>query len=478
MSLSYGFRVALITGILVVVAVADIHAAPTFARRYETSCATCHQAFPRLNGVGESFRLSGYRFVDDTRYRKVEPVEMGDEAYKRLWPNALWPSDVPRRSPLAFISRMMIEADLDGSRPSTMTYLLPEEAELVWVGNLGEGLLFYGDIIFLQKDFGGSDPASWATLKAWLQFQSVLGPDNRFNVRIGSVGTQSMFLFTARDSNFYGTHFYQYTSWFMPKVKLEDAGLASFDGNNFSHAPAAGIEINGIGRRWSYAFGIVNGNSETSPADIPKSDVSFWGMGRNKGTHDAFLQLAWKFGGLPFDRSLEEPESSLTTGAEFWRDDSLTVSLFGYTGTAEISSVDLEGNSWVGDDDFWRLGAGALKQVKDLSLSVAYVAGNNENPYGNLSDRAVESTAWHVEALGFVYPWLMPYTRYEVLELDMPTGVPGIGSERDIERVVGGAKMMIRPNVSVTAEYAHYFEGAELEEGFDQTLFLLFGASF
>ncbi len=56
---------------LIVAAVAAVavttptDAVPTFARRYETSCATCHQAFPRLNGVGESFRLSGFRFVDD-----------------------------------------------------------------------------------------------------------------------------------------------------------------------------------------------------------------------------------------------------------------------------------------------------------------------------------------------------------------------------------------------------------------------------
>jgi hypothetical protein len=456
----------------------EAYATPTFARRYATSCATCHQAFPRLNGVGESFRLSGYRFVDDARYRKVEPVEMGDEAYKRLWPKALWPSDIPRYSPLAFISRFMVEADLDGSRPSTMTYLMPEEAELVWVGNLGESLLFYGDVIFLQKDFGGQDPDSWATLKAWLQFQSVLGADNRFNVRIGTVGTQSMFLFTARDSNFYGTHFYQYTSWIMPKVKLAEAGLASFEGNNFSLAPAAGIEVNGIGRRWSYALGIVNGNPETSAADRPKSDISFWGMGRNTGTHDAFLQLAYKIGGLPFDRSLEEPESTLTTGAEFWRDDSLTLSLFGYSGTAEIQAVDLEGNSWLGEDDFWRLGVGALKQVGDLSLSIAYVDGENDNPYGDLSPESVESTSWHLEALGFVYPWLMPYGRYEVLELDMPVGVAGLRSEQNIERAIAGAKMMMRPNVSLTLEYAHYFEGAELEEGFDQTLFLLVGVSF
>lgn len=478
MNASYCRRISFLFALVLGFACEEARATPTFARRYMTSCATCHQAFPRLNGVGESFRLSGYRFVDDARYRKVEPIEMGDEAYKRLWPNALWPSDVPRHSPLAFVTRLMIERDLDGSRPATMTYLLPEEVELVWIGNLGQGLLFYGDIILLQKDFGGLDPEAWATIKAWLQFQSVLGPDNRFNVRVGTVGTHGMFLFTARDSNFYGTHFYQYTSWVMPGLNLADAGLASFEGNNFSLAPAAGIELNGAGRRWTYALGLVNGNPEVPASGVPEGDITFWGMGRNTGTHDVFLQFAYKFGGLAFDRSAEEPESTLTTGAEFWRDDSLTLSLFAYSGTAEIRSEDFEGNVWEGEDDFWRLGVGALKQFGDVSVSVAYMEGDNDNPYGNLSSEPVASEAWHLETLGFVYPWLIPYARYEGLELEMPMGVPGIEAEQTIERIIAGTKFMIRPNVSVTAEYAHYFKGEQLEEGFDQTLFLLLAASF
>ena len=40
------------------------HAIPAFARRYETSCQTCHVAFPRLTPFGEAFRRNGYRFPD------------------------------------------------------------------------------------------------------------------------------------------------------------------------------------------------------------------------------------------------------------------------------------------------------------------------------------------------------------------------------------------------------------------------------
>ena len=463
---------------LVCVAASEVLATPTFARRYSTSCATCHTTFPRLNSVGESFRLMGYRFVDDERYRKQQPVEMGDEAYKRLWPKALWPSDIPRNSPLAFVGRFLVEADLDNSRDATFTFLLPEEVELVWAGNLGSKISFYGDAIFLQKDFGGEDLISWATLKAWLQFQSLFGGDNKVNLRLGTVGTQTMGLFNGRDANIYGTHFYLYTSWFMPRVNLGQAGLVSFKGNNFSVGPQMGIEVNGVGKRWFYAVGVANGNLEVPAGTKPPSDVSFVGAGESTGNKDFYTQLAYKIGGAPFDRSAERAAESLTTASQFWRDDSLILSLYGYSGIATIETVDLAGTEIVEEDDFWRLGVGAQWKFKDITLGGVYLKGRDDNPYGSMSDDSVDSASWHVEMLGYPYPWLIPYVRYEGLDLDLPRDVPGLQPEQDIERILAGAKMMIRPNVFCTVEYVFYTEGAELEEGFDQTLFVLLAASF
>jgi hypothetical protein len=469
---------ALVAGLALAVCATQAAAVPAFARRYQTSCATCHQAFPRLNAVGESFRLAGFEFVDDARYRKTEPIELGDEAYKRLWPEALWPTDIPRNSPLSFISRFMVEQDLDGTRPNTTTFLLPEEVELVWAGNLGDDFAFYGDVIYLQKDFGGGQPDSWASVKAWLQIQDLFGVENKLNVRVGSVGTQTMGLFTARDANFYGTHFYLYTSWTMPLPDLREAGLTEFKGNNFTILPQAGIELNGYGRRWFYAFGLVNGDPEVPATSPPKSDITFFGISQGSDASDVYLHLAYKLGGLAFDRSHEEPGKALGTGAEFWRDDSLIFSLFGYRGTASVRTVDLAGEEWLGEDDFWRLGVGLQKQIRDVSLSAAYMVGEDDRPYGNLSPECVSSTNWHLEVLYWAYPWLIPYARYEGLQLEMPTGVPGLAAEQDITRLVAGAKFLIRPNVAAIAETAYYTEGEELEEGFDETLFLLLAVSF
>ena len=133
---------------------------------------------------------------------------------------------------------------------------------------------------------------------------------------------------------------------------------------------------------------------------------------------------------------------------------------------------------WEGWDDFWRLGVGVQKQYKDISFSAIYLTGSDDNPYGNLSSQSVDSTNWHFEVLGFVYPWLMPYARFESLEVDVPTDVAGLEPEQDMQRVITGLKFMIRPNVYAVAEGAFYTKGAELEEGFDRTLFLLLTAAF
>lgn len=471
---------SLMLGSALLLAATDALAVPTFARRYRTSCATCHSTYLRLNPVGESFRLMGFRFPDDERYRKAEPVEMGDEAYKRLWPEALWPTTIPSHSPLSFIMRSMAEVDADGSRKSDLTFLTPEEIEFVWVGNLGDDLLFYGDIIYLQKDFGGLEPQSWASLKGWLQFQSVYGPEDAFNLRIGTVGTQTMGLFNGRDANIYATHFYQYTSWAMPAPDLEVVGLSSFNGNNFTITPQAGIEFNGAGERWFYALGVVNGNSQWVSGTMPPSDIVFFGQGRGSDRKDVYLQLAYKWRGLPFKRTAEpEAGKTLTPSPDFWRDDTSTiVSLWAYDGRAEIEAVDLAGRRSKQNDDFWRLGVGVQQMIGDLTIGGVYVVGKDDNPYGILSDQSVDSTTWHIEALGWVYPWLIPYGRYEVLDLEMPEGVPGIPTQRDVSRFVGGVKMMIRPNIFLTLESAYYTKGAELEEGIDETVFMLLSVAF
>ncbi len=82
--------------------VTESHAIPAFVRKYETSCTTCHAAFPKLNHFGESFRLNGYVIpVTEEDFIKEEPIKLGADAYKRVWPDAIWPNSIPGLPPIA-----------------------------------------------------------------------------------------------------------------------------------------------------------------------------------------------------------------------------------------------------------------------------------------------------------------------------------------------------------------------------------------
>ena len=315
-------------------------AMPYFSRKYRTSCMTCHEAFPRRNAVGEAYRMRGFRFIDDEAYRKKEPVELGDDSYKRLWPNAVWPSDIPEQIPLSLAARFLGEVDLDGSRNDTVTLLLPEELELVFADAMGDSISLYADMIYINKDFGGEDVESWITAKAWLQFQSLFGPENMFNLKLGTVGIHGLSLYTGRDANNFTTHFYQYSTWMMPKVNLAQSGLNDFDGNPFSLQPLVGLEMNGVGKRWAYTAGLVNGDVKNPVNEFPDDDIYF--VGAAEGTpSDVFLQGVYKIGGMPLDGSDDSGEQNpLAARPEFWRDDSLTLSVFGYLGSAEVEIED------------------------------------------------------------------------------------------------------------------------------------------
>src|SRR5476649_1969028 len=81
---------------------APAHAIPAFARKYGTSCETCHTVYPKLTPFGEAFRRNGYRFPGvDSDFVKQEAVQMGQEAQKGMFPHTVWPGTLPGSVPIA-----------------------------------------------------------------------------------------------------------------------------------------------------------------------------------------------------------------------------------------------------------------------------------------------------------------------------------------------------------------------------------------
>src|SRR6266852_1450417 len=74
-------RSAVLVAVLAAALSAPAHAIPSFARKYGTSCTTCHTVYPRLTPFGEAFRRNSFRFPGvDSDYTKQEKIPLVPKA--------------------------------------------------------------------------------------------------------------------------------------------------------------------------------------------------------------------------------------------------------------------------------------------------------------------------------------------------------------------------------------------------------------
>ena len=143
---SIALSFALLTSFSLIVQ--ETQAIPAFARKYKTSCTTCHYAYPKLNAFGKAFKNNGFRYPDDqdAEMTKDEPLSMGSEAYKKVFPNAIWPSDISGSVPLSF--RVIGRAYYDNSVQSEKSayFEMPHELELLYGGTFGDKISYIGEI--------------------------------------------------------------------------------------------------------------------------------------------------------------------------------------------------------------------------------------------------------------------------------------------------------------------------------------------
>src|SRR3989304_3484589 len=148
----------------------DASAIPAFARKYRTSCLTCHVMMPKLNAFGEAFRLNGYQIPDgDEPHIKDEPLVTAAPAWKQAWPEANRPGRSPGRPPIAL--RLQIDTQStkeEGDRKFSTNFEFPHEVELLWGGTFGEDLGFFGEVEWKQT--GSGNDGHIETKQGFLKF--------------------------------------------------------------------------------------------------------------------------------------------------------------------------------------------------------------------------------------------------------------------------------------------------------------------
>ncbi len=420
-------------------------AIPAFARKYATSCNTCHVAIPKLNAYGDAFRRNGYVLPQgDKAMVKEQPVALGAKAWEDLWPKAIWPGEMPGSVPLsAYMHQRAVYQNSKTAEKDTLFFDAPHELELLMGANLGKRIGFFGEWVLFEKEKNAE-----GLKRLFIQFSDMFTkfglPEDALNIQVGriEVGTMEGF----RDATRRLT---------MEHHVLGD--LRALENTGLSFAPKwrmrdfqSGVELNGIfGHRFQYATGVVNGESQTvsEAGDINRKDV--------------YARLAFKFGGLGLDghgvgEALSETEN--------WRDDSFTVGTFFYKGTTGTPGPTTENR-------FDRLGADFRWQLHAFDLLGGFMEGDDELDRTN-SDDDVNSTAWFVEPSYRFYPWLIGLVRFDNYKVECDTGglVGGVcasgGPENPLKKVSivnPHVLILIRPNVRFGLEFLiekrHWWKG-------------------
>jgi hypothetical protein len=437
---------------LLMLSVNRAEAIPAFARKYHTSCQTCHIIFPKLNAFGEAFRLNGYRMPNETEDLVKEiPVPLGAPAYKRLWPKAIWPGSISPSVPLAVNIKMAdvntsTVNDAGGVDSVRNDFQFPQELNIFGAGTLGDSVSYFSEVTF------GQEPDGSVTVElehGHIAFDSPFGPHNLFHFRIGKIapnlvdGFQEMWIMT--DAGIDPLFAYNPIGANGGTGLDEDVGISL-------PALSTGIEAYGIIKhRMLYVAGVVNGLGDPAGQRFDGNNAK-----------DVYARFDYKLGGMGLDGDL----GGKNPPAENWRENSLRLGVFAYRGDGSGIGFDQEEGGDIAsiqDQHFLRTGLYASAFVRDLNVFGVYLHGTDtlqtfDADGLQLGQIAPTYHAWFTEADYVFYPWLHGAFRYE-------TVTPADREVPSLRTGVFNVSALIRANVKAMLEYQR-----DLREGRNHSL--------
>ena len=164
-------------------------AIPSFARKYQTSCQTCHTVYPVLNPFGEAFRRDGYRFPSqdgsvDSDSIKANTIPLGQDEYKKTFPDSVWPDKIVEAVPLSVMFNGVIPLNLPGSAAkdaagNTFTWSgIQAEFHLFGAGAFTDTLTYFTQLTL-------ADTGSFDIETGYLLWNDIVGPRHLLNLWVG-----------------------------------------------------------------------------------------------------------------------------------------------------------------------------------------------------------------------------------------------------------------------------------------------------
>ena len=385
----------------------DSSAVPAFARKYQTSCYTCHSGFPNRNAFGESFKNNGYRWPggEEEDHAKQEQTKMGAAGWKETFPNSPWPSDIPGFAPFAlYLSGTMFNYS---DKVADKTGALKTPQTLNWAAGTTDARILFGGTV---------------------------------SETIGIVGAIESIATGSTTTNLRAV-------WsFSPGVNL------SYGSNGFSAFRGLGSPISaytnvfpaqGVGPEFNYAVGKEGGLNIIAGV----SDIT-----------DAPNGTTTSISGAEASETLKTTKNlSAANKLDDFRYLRVKYKLFGAGLLSGAGGT--YGNEYVGLDNSLAIG-GSLVSARDNMLSTgggnetliygADIAGN----YGNFTagvaysrDRDLKLDNYVVDAGYYIYPWLLPRVTYKYL---------GLTGGLDNPTVAASVTAYLRANVFIKAAYTAF----------------------
>jgi hypothetical protein len=441
-------------------------AIPVFSRKYQTSCITCHTIFPQLNPFGEAFRRNGYQFPDDDETLvKEEPVKLGIDAYKEMFPRAIWPSTLPSIPAFSVfaLGQSVVNLNPNGTQKN-WDLNAPSDIELVGAGTLGKDISTFWDLAFTPQDGAsvGRVFVQFSNLFSWDTEDDADGarkggrfmalPPRALNLRVGRIDPAVLPHNITEES----------VAQYVPLTTSFSLGQTGF--NLFAEQPA--IEINGIIQQyWSYAVGIANGGSSVA---LPSDDNTF---------KDVYFRVARRWYGFPMDGRLgqsvpgsvtgaqtkpanESPDDYEPTGLDYWKWWLFETGVYGWFGKSNIPltspitgspTYDPNDPSTFSKDRFERIGVDARLWQGNVDIYGNAFVGHDPFPgflQNNISlGGPTDHAGFFIETDYQWNAWAMAFLRYEQIKI-----YNGGFSGQEQARVVPGAVLALRQNLRLSSE--------------------------
>lgn len=496
--------------VLIVVATLRVpppaQAIPPFARKYKTSCTTCHDDFPHLNDFGKAFKDAGFKFpTDDETFLKEPPVLLGAPAQKDLWPNTVWPGTIPGLPPIGLRYNQFFQvvgknrgnlAFGEGLGAPTIPGFVPRTDfepglfSMFTAGNFGSDIAFWVDD---DISVSGAN-ANGGLGDAYLRFVNIGRflhlPTDSLHLRAGQFELELPFS-QARSWNISPWDIYTQTA---TGAINPNAGQQSVV-NGFSlDAAAQGVELSGGhhygGYFWSVA--LVNQLTGSQPVDqtglVPSatgSNSGGLGFSSDSNFKDVYARFAYRFN---LERNAESRHAIQAAGAMGPRNHTFlrlgTLYYYG-RGVQRFVGADASGNTvaLTARQPFYRVGGDFEFNYRTFNFFGQYIYGRDHNllpvdatgaliplpinagaapvPVAFVRSTPATFSGGFLQADYMPVPWTMLILRYDGVNSwgDYVNGLEGLSgnyfspTHHTRNRITPGVQFLVHANIKASFEY-------------------------